>query len=94
MSVDATKDAICSSFLELTENTKINDITITAVCKKANIARTTFYAHYNNIYDVILSLQNNYLSGLEKIMDENSRRNLSRGFSAKVTNCSIIALAP
>ena len=77
MSVDATKDAICSSFLELTENTKINDITITAVCKKANIARTTFYAHYNNIYDVILSLQNNYLSGLEKIMDENSEDDIT-----------------
>ena len=73
LSVDKTREIICSSFLELTEKKKINDITITALCKKAGIARTTFYAHYDNIYDVVLSLQNNYLSGMEKIINKNRK---------------------
>ena len=68
MSVNKTKEIICSSFLKLTEKKKISDITITALCKKAGIARTTFYSHYDNISDVVRSLQNTYLDGIEKIM--------------------------
>ena len=41
----------------------------------------------------IVAYKDNILE-IEEYKDGFTRRNLSRGFSAKVTNCSIIALAP
>nr|WP_254917135.1 TetR/AcrR family transcriptional regulator [Bacillus cereus] len=32
---------------------KLQDITVTAICKKAGVARVTFYKYYRNVYDVV-----------------------------------------
>ena len=46
------------------------------------------------MYGYIEWLKVTYLTLAETVQDFVSRQDLSRGFSAKVTNCSIIALAP
>ena len=39
-------------FLELIQTKEINEISVTDICKKANLNRTTFYSNYIDIYDL------------------------------------------
>jgi len=39
-------------FIELIQTKEINEITISDICKKANLNRTTFYSNYIDIYDL------------------------------------------
>ena len=39
-------------FLELIQTKNISDISVTDICKKANLNRTTFYSNYIDIYDL------------------------------------------
>lgn len=39
-------------FVELIQTKEINQISVTDICKKANLNRTTFYANYIDIYDL------------------------------------------
>lgn len=39
-------------FLELIQTKDINQISITEICKNANLNRTTFYSNYIDIYDL------------------------------------------
>lgn len=48
-----TKNIIKDSLLELLKTTPYEKLTITALCKCADITRATFYLHYNNIDEVL-----------------------------------------
>lgn len=39
--------------MELLENTEYESITVSAICNQAGINRTTFYAHFENITDIL-----------------------------------------
>lgn len=52
-SATKTKKIIQNTFLELLhEKKELNKITVTELVKRAEITRSTFYTHYDNIYDV------------------------------------------
>ncbi|WP_306008612.1 TetR/AcrR family transcriptional regulator [Bacillus sp. MMSF_3353] len=52
---------------QLLQEKNLDDITITDLCKKAGVARVTFYKHYHTIYDVInASMQ----KGIDKFLKE------------------------
>ena len=40
------------AFIELLQTKNLNQITVSDICKKANLNRTTFYANYLDIYDL------------------------------------------
>lgn len=40
----------------LLEHKNLADITVSEICKEAHVNRTTFYLHYNNIYDLMREL--------------------------------------
>lgn len=48
-----TKNLIKDSLLDLLKKTPYEKITITAICKRSEITRATFYLHYNNIDEVL-----------------------------------------
>lgn len=53
-----TRNLIKKTFAELTnEKRQLNKITVTELVKKANITRSTFYTHYDNIYEVAQDYQ-------------------------------------
>ena len=45
------------ALIELLEKKDINDISITDICEKAGVNRSTFYAHYENLYDLLKETQ-------------------------------------
>lgn len=48
-----SKASIREAFLSLLAKKPLSDISISEITKVAGINRKTFYAHYNNIYDII-----------------------------------------
>lgn len=44
------------ALVELLEYKDVKDITVSEICKKANVNRTTFYLHYDNIFDLFQEL--------------------------------------
>lgn len=48
-----TKTLIKDALLELLKKTTYEKLTVTALCKQAEITRATFYLHYQNIDDVL-----------------------------------------
>lgn len=62
-----TKDAILKAFVDLLEDTDFDKITVRMLCKRADIARSTFYMHFTDIYDVIQSLEDGLIAVFKKI---------------------------
>ncbi len=48
-----TRQVIKDAFLSLKKNTDFNSITVSALCREAEISRGTFYLHYQNTRDVL-----------------------------------------
>lgn len=53
-----TKFAIRNSFLELLRKFPVEKITVTEICRIAEINRATFYRYYENQYDLLSALEN------------------------------------
>ena len=51
-----TKNVIKDALLELLAQTSFEKITVASLCRQAEIVRTTFYLHYDNITDVVKDL--------------------------------------
>ena len=55
---------------EMMQSHPLEDINVTALCKKCNVHRQTFYYHYQDIYDLIAAIfLNEDLSELENAKD-------------------------
>ena len=48
----ASKESIEKAFLELLQAREISQITVSDICKKTELNRSTFYANYLDIYDL------------------------------------------
>lgn len=79
-----TKTMIRQALFDLLEEKPINKITVTDVCKLADINRSTFYSYYEDVFDLLASIQNDlfenvvltlstedWFSDLLKLVDEN-----------------------
>ncbi len=65
----AGNEKIETAFLTLLYNLKYEDISINDICKKAEINRSTFYAHYSDINDLIIKIENKFANSLSSIFD-------------------------
>lgn len=70
--VKYTKMVIRNSFIKLLKQKPISKITIKEICENADVNRATFYAHYQNQYDLLNKIEarliddiNAYLSNYE-----------------------------
>ncbi len=48
-----TQNAVKDAFLNLIKTTPYDKISVTSICKEADISRTTFYLHFSNVDDVL-----------------------------------------
>ncbi|GMO25472.1 MAG: TetR/AcrR family transcriptional regulator [Termitinemataceae bacterium] len=66
-----TRNAIRNSLIELMEQKAITQITVTEICEKADIHRTTFYAHYDDQFDLLKQLEKEAMTQFDNLLDEN-----------------------
>lgn len=96
-----TRSALALALFELIQTTDWNEITIQALCNKANVARSSFYAHFNTTTDLLESLMAesfphhsdlpavpNQLSSLSWLIDHISQ---SRPLFSRVVNTASAA---
>lgn len=63
--VKMTKRLLKESLITLLSSKSIGKITISEICEHADINRSTFYTHYSDQYDLLKSIENEYI---EKVM--------------------------
>ena len=60
-----TKMLIRHTFTDLLRQKPIQSISIKELCDGAGINRGTFYAHYNNIYDLLKKMEEEMLTDFQ-----------------------------
>lgn len=68
-----TKRLIREAMLTLLQTNSIQKISVRALCDTAGIHRTTFYHHYNDTYEVLAEIEQEFLAQLS--MEETHIRN-------------------
>lgn len=81
--IKITKLLLKESLIDLLYEKDINKITIKEVCEKADLNRSTFYAHYSDIYALLNSIKEEYM---ENILNEVPEMKLEYSDSSIVIN--------
>lgn len=63
-----TEKKIQEAFLSLLESKHVNAISIHAICSYAHISRPTFYAHYEDINDLILKTEQHHSTHIAALL--------------------------
>lgn len=58
------------TFLELIQTKELSQISVTDICKKAKLNRTTFYANYIDIYDLADKIRNKMIHDFLEVYKE------------------------
>ena len=62
--VRMTKKMMKDALLELLEENPLEKISVTNICERADVNRSTFYAYYEDIGGLLLEIENEVLSNL------------------------------
>jgi len=66
MTIMLIKDAMVQSL----QNEHISKITVTSLCELADINRSTFYAHFNDPYDLLNSIEQEVLHNITQYLEK------------------------
>ena len=80
-----SKEKFQKTLFSLLKTTSFNDITISMLCKEAKLNRTTFYAHYDSIEDIILNICEQHITKMYSIF-----MNTSISYKERVSCCLYI----
>ena len=69
-----TKMVIKDAFLELSKTVPYNAISISDICRVAEISRSTFYIHYGNVRDVLGEVIDDALQNVGNLMQQFSQQ--------------------
>ncbi len=72
--VQMTRRLIKEALIELMEDHEFSKITISEVCERADINRSTFYSHYRDTRDVLTDAEDDIIARLPKV--DNSEENI------------------
>ncbi|MDQ0160007.1 TetR-like C-terminal domain-containing protein [Alkalibacillus salilacus] len=75
-----TRKVLKESMIDMLKQTSINHVTVKTLCEMADINRSTFYTHYRDPYDLLMTIEDeiitdlkNYLNSYSFDQDEESR---------------------
>ena len=71
----ASSEKIETAFLALILNHKYEDINISQICEQANINRSTFYCHYDDINDLVIKIESKFAKSMASIFDYGLKQN-------------------
>ena len=63
-----TKMVIKNSLLELMREHPISKVTVTDICKKADINRNTFYSHYANQFELLSNIEDELYEEIRQVV--------------------------
>ena len=64
--VRLTKRLLKDSLIDLLVDAPLQKITITKICERAEINRTTFYKYYSSEYELYCDIENDFISALSE----------------------------
>jgi Bacterial regulatory proteins, tetR family. len=64
-----TKMVIASSFVHLLKHEPIARVTVTEICRSAEINRSTFYKYYDNPFDLLTRIEDELLDELRPLIE-------------------------
>lgn len=67
--VKYTKMVLRESIIELLKEKPISRLTITELCKKADINRATFYSHYRDQFDLLTQIESEFIADINSYLD-------------------------
>lgn len=74
--IQYTKKVIKETCIELLSEKDITKVSVSELCKKADINRATFYRYYLDIFDLLSKIQNEFVDELkDSYKDYNSKDN-------------------
>ena len=68
--VQYTRKVLKESFIQLLKQKAISGITVTQICREADINRATFYAHYKDQYDLLSQIEQELVADINKYLAE------------------------
>lgn len=68
-----TEQLIQKTLLSLAKNTDIRQVTIRAICEEAQINRSTFYAHYLDINDLVDRMGRDMITDIGRLFEESAQ---------------------
>ena len=69
-----TKKTIKDTFISLLSEKDIKKITVSEICKLADINRATFYRYYLDVYDLLDKIQEEFIEELKNPYIEDTSR--------------------
>ena len=80
-----TKKTIKDTFISLLSEKDIKKITVSEICKLADINRATFYRYYLDVYDLLDKIQEEFIEELKTpYLEDQSRVNSVGAFSKEI----------
>ncbi|MDR2786370.1 MAG: TetR/AcrR family transcriptional regulator [Treponema sp.] len=73
-----TRKALADSLIGLIKDKPFTKITIRELCEKADINRTTFYAHYRDQYDLLKQIEEETLGSIEDMLNKYDNKRSKR----------------
>lgn len=67
-------EKIETAFLTLILNNRYENISISQICEAAEINRSTFYAHYDDINDLIITIESKFANSMATIFNNGLRQ--------------------
>lgn len=75
--VQQTRARLKTSMLELMAQKPLHRITVMDLCRVCQLNRATFYAHFQDIYDLAQSMEEDIVSDLERLMTQINGQSLT-----------------
>ena len=75
-----SQEQIEKIFLQLIQKKNIDEISVSMICEKANLNRSTFYSNYIDIYDLAEKIQKNMEFEFAKFQLSNNSKQDSNGY--------------
>lgn len=68
--VRKTKRALREALLKLMETKPIDSITTSELCRKAEVNRNTFYAHYSSPFQLLQTIEDEYIASIQSFVND------------------------
>jgi len=84
-SVRYTKKVIRENFFILMKEMPLNKISVKSICELSEINRATFYRYYSDPYDLMRQIENEFISSLQKLIENADNKNITETVSIILT---------